>query len=105
MDSGLGIGGLSLSKDEVASSSFDVFSGIEIENSIQKASKIVVRPIASTGSKGPFKFLFPADPTKWTDCETLRLSGRVKLKKNTAGVLSDFTDNENEISTVNKTYR
>ena len=105
MDSGLGIGGLSLSKDEVASSSFDLFSGIEIENSIQKASKIVVRPIASTGSKGPFKFLFPADPTKWTDCETLRLSGRVKLKKNTAGVLSDFTDQENEISTVNNFFQ
>ena len=47
MDSGLGIGGLSLSKDEVASSSFDLFSGIEIENSIQKANKIVVRFLSS----------------------------------------------------------
>ena len=105
MDSGLGIGGLSLSKDEVASSSFDLFSGIEIENSIQKANKIVVRPIAATGSKGPFKFFFPADPTKWTDCETIRLSGKVTLKKNRAGVLSDFSDAENEISTVNNFFQ
>ena len=56
MDSGLGIGGLSLSSDEVASSSFDLFSPIEIENSIIKATKIVTRPIATTASRGPFKF-------------------------------------------------
>lgn len=81
MDSGLGIGGLSISKDEVTSSSFDVFSSIQIENSITKANKIIARPITSSDSRGPFKFLFPPDPEKWTDCESLRLSGKVTLKK------------------------
>ena len=105
MDSGLGVGGLSISKDEVATSSFDLFSGIEIENSIQKASKIVVRPISSTNSKGPFKFVFPADPEKWTDCETIRLSGKVTLKKKVGGVLSNFNSTQNEISTVNNFFQ
>ena len=58
MNSGLGVGGLSLSSDEVASSSFDLFSPIEIENSILKAAKIITRPIATTSSRGPFKFVF-----------------------------------------------
>jgi hypothetical protein len=62
MDSGLGIGGLSIGKDEVASSAFDLFSPIEIENSIRNATKIVTRPISSSTSRGPFKFIFPADP-------------------------------------------
>ena len=105
MDSGLGVGGLSISKDEVATSAFDLFSRIEIENSIQKASKIVVRPIASTSSKGPFKFVFPPDPEKWTDCETIRLTGKVTLKKKAGGVLSNFSNNHNEISTVNNFFQ
>ena len=105
MDSGLGIGGLSLGKDEVASSAFDLFSPIEIENSISKASKIVTRPIATSSSRGPFKFLFPPDPDKWTDCESLRLSGRVKLRRYNAGALADFDVNIKEISTVNNFYQ
>ena len=33
MDSGIGIGGLSIGKDEYATDSFDLFSQVEIENS------------------------------------------------------------------------
>lgn len=105
MDSGLGIGGLAISKDEVASSSFDLFSPIEIENSIIKANKIITRPIANTSSRGPFNFVFPADPQKWTDVESLRLSGKVKLKKSAAGILTNYVDDENEISTVNNFFQ
>ena len=105
MDSELGIGGLGLSKDEVASSAFDLFSPIEIENSIKRASKIVTRPISSTNSRGPFKFVFPADPEKWIDCETIRLSGKVRLRKNDRGTLSDFATDYNEISTVNNFFQ
>ena len=105
MDSGLGIGGLSISKDEIASSSFDLFSPIEIENSISKANKIITRPISSSNSRGPFKFVFPADPHKWTDCESIRLSGKVTLKKSTGGVLSDFTADLEEISTTNNFFQ
>ena len=46
MEAGLGIGGLAVGKDEVASSAFDLFSPIEIEHSIEKSSKLTVRPIA-----------------------------------------------------------
>ena len=105
MDSGIGIGGLSIGKDEVASSAFDLFSPIEIENSIQNARKIIARPISSTSSRGPFKFVFPADPEKWTDCESLRLSGKVTLKINDGGTISNFTNTINEISTVNNFYQ
>ena len=106
MDAGIGIGGLSIGKDEVATSAFDLFSPIEIEHSIEKANKIVVRPIATTNSRGPFKFVFPADPEKWTDCESIRLSGKVSLHdKNNNGQIEDFKVNMNEISTVNNFFQ
>lgn len=106
MDSGLGIGGLSLSKDEIASSSFDVFSPIEIENSIDSAVKIITRPISSATSSGPFKFVFPADSVKWTDCETIRLCGRVKLVKNNGnGTLTDYAAEVTEASVVNNFFQ
>ena len=105
MDSGIGIGGLAISQDEVASSAFDLFDPIEIENSITKASKVVTRPISSSNSRGPFKFLFPADPEKWTDCESLRLSGRVKIRRYEAGALKDFDNSVKEVSTVNNFYQ
>ena len=106
MDGGLGIGGLSISKDEVASSSFDLFSPIEIENSIDKANRIIVRPIANTNSRGPFKFVFPADPEKWIDCESIRLSGKVNLcYHDNMGRKGAFRDNLNEVSTVNNFFQ
>ena len=105
MDSGIGIGGLAISQDEVASSAFDLFAPIEIENSITKASKVVTRPISASNSRGPFKFLFPADPEKWTDCESLRLSGRVKIRRYEAGALKDFDNSVKEVSTVNNFYQ
>ena len=105
-DSGsIGIGGLSLGKDEVSSSAFNVFAPIEIENSIKKANKVTTRPIASTNSRGPFKFVIPADPDKWTDCESIRLSGKVKIQKNSGGTLSNFTPIDNEVSTVNNFFQ
>ena len=104
-EAGIGIGGHSLSKDEITSSAFNVFAPIEIESSIKKANKITTRPIASTNSRGPFKFVIPADPDKWTDCESIRLSGKVKIQKNVGGILSDFKANDNEVSTVNNFYQ
>ena len=40
MDAGIGIGGLSIGKDEIASSKFDLYAPIEIENSIRGHSSI-----------------------------------------------------------------
>ena len=105
MDSGLGIGGLAISKDEVSSSAFDIFSPIEIENSILRANKLITRPIASTNSRGPFKFVLPSDPEKWTDCESFRLCGKVKIQDIVSGNLTDFVDDKNEISTVNNFFQ
>ena len=104
-EAGIGIGGYSLGKDEVNSSAFNVFAPIELESSIKKANKITTRPIASTTSRGPFKFVIPADPDKWTDCESIRLSGKVKIQKNVGGTLSDFTQNDTEVSTVNNFFQ
>ena len=36
MDSGIGIGGLSTGKDELASSQFDLFDNIELETGVKK---------------------------------------------------------------------
>lgn len=105
MDSGIGIGGLSIGKDEVASSSFDLFSPIEIETSIRDATKINVRPIAAADSGGPFKFCIPADPDKWTDVESIRLRGKVTLKNSAGGTKTNFTNAGNEVSTVNNFYQ
>ena len=105
MDSGLGIGGLAISKDEVSSSAFDIFSPIEIENSILRGNKLITRPIASTNSRGPFKFVLPSDPEKWTDCESFRLCGKVKIQDIVSGNLTDFVDDKNEISTVNNFFQ
>ena len=106
MEAGLGIGGLAVGQDEVASSSFDLFSPIEIENSVEKSSKLTVRPIANTSSGGPFKFVFPSDPEKWTDCESIRLTGKVSLHhKDESGLMQNFKTNMNEISTVNNFFQ
>ena len=42
MDSGIGIGGLSVGQDEYASGCFDLFKGVEIENSIADVSIVLV---------------------------------------------------------------
>ncbi len=72
-----------MSKDEVESNAFDCFSAVNIDTSIIDSTIITVRPINTSGSEGPFEFVIPADEKKWTACETLRLSGRVKLMKKT----------------------
>ena len=74
MDAGIGIGGLSIGKDEIASSKFDLFAPIEIEKSVRKSHSLSFRPISSAGSKGLFTFDIPADP-EFTDAETLLLHG------------------------------
>ena len=69
MDSGIGIGGLSVGQDEYTSGCFDLFKGVEIENSIAEVTRVVTRPISISSNKGPFIFEFPADPEKFTDAE------------------------------------
>ena len=103
MDSGIGIGGLSTGKDELASSQFDLFDNIELETGVKKIHTQTFRPISSTSSRGPFTFEIPADPEKFTDAESIRLHGRMRIRKNTANVLSNIPLDEN-VSTVNNIF-
>ena len=62
MDSGLGIGGLNIGKDELASSQFDLFDNVEVETGVKKIYTQTFHPISSSSSKGPFTFELPSDP-------------------------------------------
>ena len=81
MDSGIGIGGLSIGKEEYVTSAFNLFTSIEVENSIQKAHHLTYRPISVIAGAGPFNFEIPADPDKFTDAETIRLHGAIRIRK------------------------
>ena len=103
LESGLGIGGLSISKDEVGSSAFDLFKAVEIDTSIVSSTLLEVRPITSASSAGPFHFVIPADPHSWTSCDSVRLSGRVRLRKLEDDVISNLTGTE-DVSVVNNFF-
>ena len=106
MDGGLGIGGLNVSYNEMTSSNFDVFSPVEIENSIKNRVTQIYRPITNTnGSAGPFKFEVPSDPSKWTDASTIRLCGKIKVVKTKSGEDdSNFSDTY-QIGYINNIYQ
>ena len=103
MDSGIGIGGLSTGKDETASSQFDLFENVELETGVKKIHTQTFRPISSTNSQGPFIFEIPADPEKFTDAESIRLQGRMRIRKKAGNVLSDLPPGE-KVSTVNNIF-
>jgi len=98
-----GIGGLNLSADEVGISAFDLHTKVDIDNSIERAVELTIRPTTTTQlGAGPYDFLIVPDPQKWTAAETLRLSGRVKVVKSSgAGDLDGATD---QVSVVNNFF-
>ena len=100
MNSGIGIGGLSTGKDEIASSQFDLFENVELETGVKKIHTQTFRPISSTNSQGPFIFEIPADPEKFTDGESILLQGRMRIRKRVANVLGNLPAGE-KVSTVN----
>ena len=67
MDSGIGIGGLSVGQDEYASGCFDLFKGVEIENSIADVTRIVTRPISIASSREIQKNLQMQSPLDFMD--------------------------------------
>ena len=103
MDAGLGIGGLNIGKDELASSQFDLFDNVEIETGVKKMYTQTFHPISSSSSKGPFTFEFPADPEKFTDAESIRLHGRMRIMKNDAGAVKNLPVDE-KVSVVNNIF-
>ena len=103
MDSGIGIGGLSTGKDEYVTSAFDLFTSTEVENSIQQAHYLTYRPISVIAGPGPFNFEIPADPEKFTDAETIRLHGAIRIrKKNSNGIVN--IDSNDKVSPINNIF-
>ena len=103
MDSGIGIGGLSTGKDEIASSQFDLFEKVELETGVKKIHTQTFHPISSTNSQGPFMFEIPADPEKFTDAESIRLLGRMRIRKKAGNLLTNLPAGA-KVSTVNNIF-
>lgn len=95
MDAGIGVGGMSLSKSEVASAGFNVFSPIEFETSIKSSVKQKFYPSSTSSSMGPFSISVPADPDKWSDAKSIRLHGRMRIRKKVGSTVSDLEDTDN----------
>ena len=73
MDSGAGIGGFSKNQKEMVESKFDLFSDVEIETGVKKLIPQTFRPISTSSSQGPYSFVIPTDPDKFTDAGSFRL--------------------------------
>ena len=102
MEAGKGIGGFSTSSEEYVESKFDLFSKAEYETGIKKIVTQTFRPISSTSSKGPFQFVIPADPEKFTNAESIRLHGKMRIRKEKNGDLINL--NDENVSTVNNIF-
>ena len=93
MDAGIGIGGLNAEREEFSDSKFDLFAKTEYEVGVKKCFSQTFRPLTTSSSQGPFSFLIPSDPEKFTNAESLRLHGRMRImKRNSAnGAISKLT--------------
>ena len=101
--SNIGIGGLNNCERELTNTPWNVFSPEEVESDIRFAQNLRVRPVASTTSAGPFKFMFVSDPEKWTDIRQVILNGKVRIKKIDNGAVCNLTATDN-CSVVNNFY-
>ena len=105
MTSTIGVGGMSAALDEVSSNEFDLFSPIEIDYSILKSYEPTYRPISSTNGRGPFTFEIPQDPNKFMSSESIRLIGRMRIRKlKSDGTLENMQAGEN-IGTINNIFQ
>ena len=103
MDAGSGIGGFSKNQKEMVESKFDLFSNVEVETGVKKLIPQTFRPISTSSSQGPYSFVIPTDPEKFTDAGSLRLHGKMCIKKKDSnGSLSKLAG-EN-VSTVNNIF-
>ena len=74
-----------------------------IENSIEDVTRIITRPVSAVSSKGPYTFEIPADFEKFTDAESFRIHGRMRIRKKDAAVIKDIDPTDN-VSTVNNIF-
>ena len=103
MDAGSGIGGFSKNREELAASKFDLFSNIQIETGVKKLIPQTFRPISTSSSQGPYSFIIPSDPGKFTDVGSMRLHGKMRIKKQDSNGLITNLVNDN-VSTVNNIF-
>ena len=99
-----GIGGFSAAADELALSHFNLFEKPEYETGIKEFEDIVIRPVNSSDLTGPWSFHIPKDPNRYSAPETLRLKGKLRVRKIEAGRLINLPDNE-QVSTINDMFK
>ena len=99
-----GIGGFSAAADEVALSHFNLFEKPEYETGVKDFEDVIVRPINSSNLTGPWSFHIPKDPNRYSSTETLRLKGKLRVRKKQAGTLVNLPDNE-QVSTINDMFK
>ena len=99
-----GIGGFSAAADELAISHFNLFEKPEYETGIKDFEDIIVRPTTSSNLTGPWSFHFPKDPYKYSFTPTLRVKGKMRVRKRLDGVLVNLADNE-QVSTINDMFK
>ena len=105
--SSVGLGGFSISKDEIATSGFNHFAAHEIETGIKSKVREKFKPITSTGHSGPFNFEIPADPVHFTDSESIRLHGAmriIKYKRDGHTVTTEDIPDKAPVTTVNNVF-
>ena len=104
MHAGIGIGGMNVEREEFVDSKFDLFGKTEYEVGVKKCISQTFRPLTTSSSNGPFSFLIPADPEKFTNAESLRLHGKMQIKKRSTadGALSNL--NGEYVSPVNNVF-
>ena len=104
MDAGIGIGGLNVEREEFVDSKFDLFGKTEYEVGVKKCISQTFRPLTTSSSGGPFSFLIPMDPEKFTNAESLRLHGKMQIKKRNLGDGSLTNLDGENVSPVNNVF-
>ena len=82
---------------------FWFIKGVEIENSIAEVTRIVTRPVSVASSRGPFIFEIPAYPENFTEAESFRNHGQMRIRKRDASTIKGIIAIEN-VSTVNNIF-
>ena len=88
-----GIGGMNVERDEFAHSNFNLFENTEYEVGVKKLVSQIFRPLSTPNTTGPFSFKIPSDPDKFTIAQSLRLHGRMRIRRKdlVTDVLSNLT--------------
>lgn len=84
-----GFGALQEDKVDVVTTSVDIFVPEGVEKSHRGSRECIVRP-TSMQSAGPFHFMIPSENNLFVDTTSIRLCGKVRLKKRTDTGLVDL---------------